>query len=252
MKIMLTNDDGINAPGIKTLKKVLEKAGHEIIVIAPTSQQSASSHSITLHKPLRIIKKSANEYAVSGSPADCVILASRVILKEVPDLVISGINGGQNMAEDILYSGTVAAALEAMFMGYRAIAVSISSYSNQKFITAAEFMQEFISGGLQELIGKNEVFNINVPNLSRDKIKGVKITRVGNRHYKDFVREDTDQHGGKIFWIGGAKPLWQDVEGSDFKALYEDYVSITPISPNFTVEESLPKIREWIERVNFK
>ncbi len=249
MRILLTNDDGIDAPGIRTLKRVLEEAGHDIMVIAPDKEQSAASHSITLHEPLRIIERSEREFAVTGSPADCVILASRFILKEDPDLLISGINGGGNMAEDILYSGTVAAALEAMFMGYKAMAVSITSRSGQKFETAAILMRNFLEQGLQDEIGEREVFNINVPNLDLQDIKGVKVTRAGNRHYQDFVKEQLDPSGRKIYWIGGAKAVWKDIEGTDFKVINENYVSITPISPNFTVPSSLNKIDNWISRV---
>lgn len=251
MKILLTNDDGIDATGINVLKKVLEADGHEIIVIAPTKEQSATSHSITLHEPIRIIERNSRDFAVSGSPADCMILASRVILKEPVDLVISGINGGQNMGEDILYSGTVAAALESMFMGYRSIAISISSYSGQKFKTAAIFMRDFIRKGLHEMISENEVFNINVPNLEIEEIKGIKVTHVGNRHYQDFVKEQIDPRGRKVYWIGGAEPVWKDEAGSDFKTLYEGYISITPISPNFTVHSSLEKIESWLKDKDF-
>ncbi|MFC1887503.1 5'/3'-nucleotidase SurE [Candidatus Cloacimonadota bacterium] len=250
MRILLTNDDGIDAPGIRTLKAVLEEAGHEITVIAPDKEQSAASHSITLHEPLRIIKRSEVEFAITGSPADCIILASRVILKEAPDLVISGINGGGNMAENILYSGTVAAALEAMFMGYKAIAISIDSHSNQKFETAAVLMKKFIDNEIYSLIGEKEVFNINVPNKELEEIKGVRITRTGNRHYQDFIKEDKDPRGQKIYWIGGAKPTWKDEAGTDYKELNAGYVSITPIAPNFTVESSMDKIDLWIQKEN--
>jgi 5'/3'-nucleotidase len=249
MKILLTNDDGIDAPGIRTLKRVLEEAGHEIMVIAPDKEQSAASHSITLHEPLRIIERSKLEYAITGSPADCIILASRVILKETPDLVISGINGGGNMAEDILYSGTVAAALEAMFMGYRSIAISIASHTEQKFETAAEILKQLLDKGLHELIGEKEVFNINVPNIDIEEIKGIKISKVGNRHYEDFVKEQIDPRGRKIYWIGGEDPLWKNEPGTDFKVLFEGYVSITPIYPNFTVNESINKINKWMQEI---
>lgn len=246
MNIVLTNDDGINAPGIRTLKRVLEEAGHEITVIAPDQEQSASSHSITLHEPLRIITRSANEYAITGSPADCIILASRVILEKDPDLLISGINGGGNMAEDILYSGTVAAALEAMFMGYKSIALSIAAHTNQKFETAAVLMRKFLEQGLHKELEKWEVFNINVPNLDLEDIKGVKITKTGNRHYHDFVKEQLDPQGRKIYWIGGAKATWKDIDNTDFKVINEGYVSITPISPNFTKLKSLAKVESWL------
>ena len=155
MKILLTNDDGIDAPGINILAEVLKKKNHEIIIAAPDKEQSATSHSITLHQPLRIIDKGENRFAITGSPADCIIIASRILVKDGVDLVISGINGGQNMAEDVLYSGTVAAALEAMFMGYKAIAVSLAAYTNQKFETAAFYMNKMLEKGIHKLIDNN-------------------------------------------------------------------------------------------------
>lgn len=247
MKILLTNDDGIDAFGISTLAKKLQESGHEIIVIAPDKEQSATSHSITLHQPLRIIEKEKNWYAVTGSPADCMILAAKVILKSPIDLVISGINNGQNMAEDVLYSGTVAAALEAMFMGYKAVAVSVASKTDQKYDTAAHFVDKMLNDGLHKLISDNEVLNINIPNTEINEVKGIKITFTGQRRYKDFVTEQTDPRGKKIYWIGGAKPFWVDEEGSDFKAISGNYISITPIAPNFTKRRSFDKIIDWVK-----
>ncbi|MBN2460814.1 MAG: 5'/3'-nucleotidase SurE [Candidatus Cloacimonetes bacterium] len=248
MKIMLTNDDGIDAPGINILAEELDKSGHEIIIIAPDKEQSASSHSITLHEPLRIHERGRHRYAVTGSPADCAILASRVILNDSIDLVISGINGGQNMGEDILYSGTVAAALEAMSMGFRAMAVSLASYIDQRFETAAYYLSWMLKMGLHRLIGEREIFNINVPNVEVPEIKGIKTTRTGHRLYKDFVTEQRDPRGRTIYWIGGKKPLWVDEEGTDFKAVSENYISVTPIFPTFTVDTSEAKIKHWINR----
>ena len=246
MRILLTNDDGIDAPGIKTLEEKLLESGHEVIVVAPDKEQSATSHSITLHQPLRIHERSENHYAVTGSPADCVILAEKIILKDQIDLVISGINGGQNMAEDMLYSGTVAAALEAMFLGFRAMAVSLASYTNQKFATAAYFVNEMIEAGLPDLIDKKEIFNINVPNVEIDEIAGIRITEVGHRKYQDFVKEQKDPRGRKIYWIGGGAPEWDRKGNSDFKAVSEKFISITPVTPSFFRQDSYPKLEKWL------
>ena len=231
MNILLTNDDGIDAPGIVALEKVLTENGHEVIVAAPDKEQSASSHSLTLHQPLRIYKRAGNRFAISGSPADCVILAERVLIKHKIDLVVSGINAGQNMAEDVLYSGTVAAALEAMFLGFKAIAVSVAAYSEQRYDTAAFFLNKFLQEGLHELIEPYEIINMNVPNLSADEIKGIRITEIGHRTYENFVSEQLDPRGRKIYWIGGAAPIWDKTGNTDFKAVSEGYISLTPVSP---------------------
>lgn len=247
MKILLTNDDGIDAPGINVLAEELKNAGHEIIIVAPITEQSATSHSITLHEPLRINDRGNERYAVSGSPADCMILAFSAIVKDDIDLVISGINAGQNMGEDILYSGTVAAALEAMFIGKKSIALSIAAYHDQKFETAAKFMCRFIDEGIVDLIQGRMALNINVPNMEMDDIKGVKVTNIGHRKYEDFVKEQKDPRGRKIYWIGGAKALWEDKENTDFKVLNNGFISITPISPNFTMDSKFTPIFQWLE-----
>ncbi len=246
MKILLTNDDGIDAPGITALAGVLEENGHDIIIVAPDKEQSATSHSITLHEPLRLHERGKNRYALTGSPADCAIMAEKIVLKEPPDLVISGINGGQNMGEDVLYSGTVAAALEAMFLGFRAMAVSLASYSNQKFETAAYFVNKLLQDGLHELIEKNEIFNINIPNVEIDEIAGIRITEVGHRKYQDFVKEQLDPRGRKIYWIGGGAPVWDRNGNSDFKAISEKFISVTPIRPSFSRKSSIPKLEKWV------
>lgn len=250
MRILLTNDDGIDAYGINILAKELESNGHKVIIVAPDKEQSASSHSITLHQPLRILYRSENRFAVTGSPADCIILAEKVVLKKPVDLVISGINNGRNMGEDILYSGTVAAALEAMFLGFRAISLSLASYIDQKFETAAYFMNKMLDNELYKLIAKNEVFNINIPNVDISEVKGIKITQVGHRKYQDFVKEQIDPRGRKIYWIGGAKPLWSKEGNTDFKAVSQNYISITPISPDFSKKESYEKIKNWVRKNN--
>ena len=248
MRILLTNDDGIDAPGINILAESLKKNGHDIIIVAPDKEQSATSHSITLHQPLRIHDRGDNRFAVTGSPADCMILSEKIVLKDDEvDLVISGINGGQNMGEDMLYSGTVAAALEAMFLGFRSMAVSLASYSNQKFETAAYFVNKMLDSGLHELIDSKEIFNVNVPNVEIGEIAGMRITEVGHRKYQDFVKEQKDPRGRKIYWIGGAAPEWDKTGNTDFKAISENFISITPVTPSFYRKDSYPKMEKWVE-----
>ncbi len=250
MKILLTNDDGIDAPGINILSEELKKAGHDIYIVAPHKEQSATSHSITLHQPMRIYKRDDKTYAVTGTPTDCVILASQVIMKEGMDLIISGINNGQNMGEDVLYSGTVAAAIEGMFLGFKAIAVSLTSFTDQKYETAARFIKRFLDNGIKDVIGEQEILNINVPNVEENEIKGVKVTHLTHRRYVDFVAEQTDPRGEKIYWIGGNKPLWDTKQGSDAEAVFANYVSITPIKPQFTNKTSLEKLNKWVENLD--
>ncbi len=245
MKILLTNDDGINAPGINILANHLIECDHRVTVVAPDVEKSASSHSITLHTPLRIIREEVNRYAVTGSPADSVILALQVIINNECDIVISGINRGPNLGEDILYSGTVAAAIEAMYFGLPAIAVSLCSKTLNQYQTAAHYISEMLSSNISSCIGKNEILNINVPAVTAEMIEGIKITKAGNRIYKNFVVEQQDPRGKKIYWLGGDKPQWSDEEDTDIKAIENNYISITPVSPNFTNYDSFSKVRNW-------
>lgn len=248
MKILLTNDDGYDAPGITVLAEELKKNGHDIIIAAPLKQQSAKSHSISLFKPMKIIEKKEKLFAISGTPADCMILASQLIIDDSIDLVISGINAGQNMGEDVLYSGTVAAAIEAMFLGYKSIAISLASYKDQKFITAAKYLCEMLEKGIHKEIAKNEVLNINVPNLEYDKIQGTKVTCIGHRIYYNFVREEKDTDGETVYFIGGDEPHWTEIENSDANAVKNGYISITPIAPDFTKKDSFGQVRNWINK----
>lgn len=248
MNILITNDDGYDAPGILILVEELKKNGHQITIAAPQNQQSAKSHSISLHKPMKIIEKAERYFAISGTPADCMILASQLIIDDSIDLVISGINAGQNMGEDVLYSGTVAAAIEAMFLGYRSIAISLTSYKDQKFITAAKYLCKMLDDGIYEEIAKNEVLNINVPNLDYDQIKGTKVTCIGHRIYYNFVREEQTEDGETVYFIGGDEPHWSENENSDANAVKNGYISITPIAPDFTKKASFAQIRNWINK----
>ncbi len=249
MKILLTNDDGFHAPGIQTLYKLLKEKKHEVAIIAPNTEKSASSHSVTLFQPLRLYHKGENCWSVSGTPADCSIIASKKMLHFVPDIVISGINRGQNMGEDVLYSGTIAAALEAMYLGMKSIAVSLVAFENEKYEVAAKVVSKLLDKNILQFIKEGEILNINVPNLEYEEIKGVKSTFLGHRTYNDFVVEQDDPFGKKIYWIGGSAPEWKMQTGSDFYAVKNGYVSITPIKPNFNSKNGLEHFTDKISLI---
>ncbi len=249
MKILVTNDDGIHAPGIIELAHALDECGHEVIVVAPEMERSASSHSITLHTPLRIIEKGKNLFAVTGSPADCVILALEVIVKDGCDLVVSGINNGPNLGEDILYSGTVAAAIEAMYFGVPAIAVSMNSRASDFFPTAAQCICHLLKKNIHSIIEKEEILNINIPSVPLQDIRGFLLTKTGHRTYREFVHQQEDPRGRKIYWIGGDKPEWLEEDETDIAAVGNNYVSITPITPQFTNYPSFEKMSKWLKNI---
>jgi 5'-nucleotidase len=246
MKILITNDDGIHAAGIIALEKELLKRGHTLVTVAPLTQQSATSHSISLFKPMKFSQMGENRYALNGTPSDCMILGSQVIFDKTIDLVISGINSGPNMGEDVLYSGTVAAALEAMFLGFKSIAISISDYQDQNFATAARVMADLLEKDIVELISAGEALNINVPNISYQEIAGVRATVTGHRKYYNFVKKSQNEAGENIYMVGGDRPVWQEREDSDAEAINDNFVSITPIAPNFTKHQAIDKIKFWL------
>ena len=250
MRILLTNDDGIFAPGIQTLARHLRADGHDITLIAPDRERSAASHSLTLRKDIHVAQLSETEYSVDGTPVDCVVMALQKIITEPVDLVISGINAGQNMGEDVFYSGTVAAALEASFFGFRSIAVSINSYQNQIYDTAAAWIARMVKMQIFNLTKDNTVLNINFPNIPIDASKGVRLTRVGHRKYYNFIEERRDENDQTCYRIGGDKPVWDMQKGTDAEAVNENYVSITPLSFEMTRGDAFPEILEWLEDNN--
>lgn len=247
MKIMLCNDDGVFALGIRTLATHLREAGHELIIVAPDRERSAASHSITLRRDLRMKKLQPNEYSVDGTPVDCVVVATQKILKEVPDLVISGINAGQNMGEDVLYSGTVAAALEASLLGCKAIAVSINSYQGQNFDTAAGWMVKLLEMGVDTIIPERGILNINFPNVVSSEIKGVRLTNTGHRKYYNFIKVIEELENGFVYRIGGDLPDWEIQKGTDAEAIADNFISITPLGASLTLGDAFPSILEWLE-----
>lgn len=247
MHILLTNDDGYHATGIQTLSRHLKQSGFQVTVVAPLSERSAASHSLTLRKSIRVQKVNETDYTVDGTPVDSVIIAVQRLLKQPIDLVISGINAGQNMGEDIHYSGTVAAAKEAAFFGYKAIAVSINEYSNQNFETAARWMCLMLKQNLDSILQKNQVLNINVPNIEFNQVKGIRLTTTGHRKYYNFIQLVEEDDKGFSYIIGGDKPVWEEIKGTDSEAISENYVSITPLGFEMTKGDSFPVLLEWLE-----
>ncbi len=247
MNILLVNDDGIHAAGIRALKTHLEAAGHRITVIAPDRERSAASHSLTIRNEIRVTKIGEREYSVSGTPVDCVVIAIQKLIDPDTDLVISGINAGQNMGEDIHYSGTVAAAKEAAFFGHKAVAISINSYQDQLFDTAANWMVKMLEMGLINLLKPSSVLNINIPNVQMDEVKGIRLTRTGHRKYYNFIKVTQQHEDGFSYSIGGDKPVWDNQKGTDAEAIADNYISLTPLGFEMTRGDDFPELLEWIE-----
>lgn len=251
MKILISNDDGIMAPGINVLKSFLEK-DHDVYVVAPDVERSATGHAITIRNPLWAKKVNINQeffgYAVNGTPADCVKLGTQAIYKDIDfDLVISGINKGANMGTDILYSGTVSAALEGAISGYPSIAVSCVEFNNPMYETAAKVILELIKKIDVKKIPEFTTLNVNVPNVDFEEIKGLKVTRQSTRRYEDYFEERKDPYGNSYYWMLGKIVEDDKMDNSDYHYVNKNYVSITPLSVFLTNKEYLDKLIRVIE-----
>ncbi|HEX5030474.1 MAG TPA: 5'/3'-nucleotidase SurE [Candidatus Eisenbacteria bacterium] len=231
--ILVTNDDGIGAEGIRALAKAMETLGN-VTIMAPDREQSATSHALTLHRPLRIRKISERELSVDGTPTDAVLLGVHGFLKERPALVVSGINHGPNMGNDVLYSGTVAAASEGAFLGIPSIAISLAMSGPADFGPAARVAQALVAQLLRRGLPARTCLNVNIPPIPFEEIKGVRVTRLGKRVYRDVIVEKTDPRGKLYYWIGGEEPTWENDDSSDFTAVERGYVSVTPLTFELT------------------
>ena len=244
-KILVTNDDGIYSQGILILAKALRELG-EVYVVAPDREQSAIAHSLTLHRPLRVEKIRRDSYAVDGTPADCVHLAVNAILPERPQLIVSGINKGGNLGDDITYSGTVSAAFEGTLLGIHSFAVSLVARSHFKFHPAALFAVRVASRILKKGLPQDTLLNVNVPNLQGKEIKSYKITQQGRWvHNGSAVIEKTDPRGKKYYWIGGGQLIFDRRGDTDFEAVSNGSVSITPLHLDLTDYGSIPLLKKW-------
>ncbi|MCB1756371.1 MAG: 5'/3'-nucleotidase SurE [Gammaproteobacteria bacterium] len=245
MKILISNDDGYLSKGIAALASALAEIS-EIQVVAPDRDRSAASHSLTLRWPIRSRLHENGFRSVEGTPTDCVHLAVNGMLGELPDMVVSGINDGPNLGDDVLYSGTVAAAIEGRFLGLPAIAVSMGSPSPAHFDSAARVVARLV-GHLQEFpLDENSILNINVPDLPYDQIKGMRETRLGSRHKSEAVIEQKDPRGQTVYWLGPAGPEADAGPGTDFHAVKNGYVSVTPLQIDLTQHSALPDVKKWL------
>jgi len=247
--ILLTNDDGINAPGLDALRQALAPIAR-LAVFAPDHNWSAAGHTKTMHKPLRVhhvpLQDGTEAYTTTGAPSDCVALALLGILPRRPDLVVSGINQGPNLGHDVTYSGTVAGAMEAVIFGLPAVAVSLDSYERQDFSLAAQVAARVVGRVMERGLPAGVFLNVNVPCLpAGSEVPGVAITRMGRRVYRDVLIERQDPRGRPYYWIGGDVPGGHEDEGTDIWAVANGYVSVTPIHLDMTAHELLPELRTW-------
>ena len=247
MLILLTNDDGIHSEGITLLMESLSRQ-HDVFAVAPERERTCVGHAITLHKPLRIKEISEGVYATNGTPVDCVFLGVKAILPKRPDLIISGINKGPNMGQDVYYSGTVAAAQEGAFLAIPSLAVSLNARSHFHFADAVRVVEAIIEVFKKNNCLDSTFLNVNVPNVSYNKMKGFMVTRLGKRIYNDTVIERTDPRGGKYYWIGGNGEQFESLEGSDFYAIEQGFVSVTPLGLDETAIKSINSYKKYFRR----
>ncbi len=247
MIVLCTNDDGYLAEGIKTLSLAFGQH-HQVWTVAPDREQSACSHKLTLNRPLRLFQHADKNYSIDGTPTDCIYMAVHHLMPKAPDLIISGINRGPNMGDDVTYSGTIAAAMEGAVLGIPSIAVSAAGYENIHYDTAAQAALYLSSLVEKHGLPKSTLININTPaDLPVDKIV-YKLTRLGKRNYKQSVIERKDPRGKKYFWIGGNALGYEDIEGSDINAVESGFVSVSPLSIDLTNTTHLDSMAEWFTK----
>ncbi|NKF24470.1 5'/3'-nucleotidase SurE [Solimonas marina] len=244
MKILLSNDDGCQAPGLRCLNDQL-RTRHEVAVVAPDRNRSGASNSLTILHPLRAQRHDDGTLCVDGTPTDCVHLALTGLIDLKPDIVVSGINAGANLGDDTLYSGTVAAAMEGRHLGYAAIAVSTTSVQPQHFETAARVTLRLLEQIQQHPIPGDTILNVNVPDLPFDALRGYAVTRAGSRHRAESALPAKDPRGRTIYWIGEAGAEADCGPGTDFHAIAEGKVSITPLLVDLTRHDMIERLTQW-------
>jgi len=246
--ILISNDDGFHAPGILALRKALAGLG-KTIVVAPATEQSGTGHAITTANPLKIKKhkfdRHGGGYLVNGTPADCVKIATGVLLDRLPQLVASGINLGPNVGISVIYSGTVAAAAEGAILGVPSMAVSLDTFINPRWDTAAHVARRLAGEILRHGLPPATMLNVNVPNLPLKKIKGMVLTRVGHSRFAEVFHRRTMPRGGDYYWMDGELEPLEDTCGTDIRAIKEGYVSVTPVSFELTNRAVMPRLKKW-------
>lgn len=248
MRVLVSNDDGVGSEGIRVLAESLGEVG-DVVVVAPDRDRSGASNSLTLDLPVRVNRQSDTVYRVAGTPTDCVHLALSGLLEDEPDIVVSGINNAANLGDDVIYSGTVSAAMEGRFLGLPAIAVSLVTRedSGRHYASAARAVLQLVHRLLIDPLPADTILNVNVPDRAWADIRGFEVTRLGKRHRSAPCVCQTDPRGRAIWWIGPAGEVDDDGPGTDFNAISRGYVSITPIHVDLTRFQALEKVSSWIE-----
>lgn len=249
MRILISNDDGVLAPGIKVLSDSMAQLG-DIEVIAPDRNRSGASNSLTLMRPLRIQQLENDYHCVDGTPTDCIHLALTGYFEQKFDIVVSGINEGSNLGDDVLYSGTVAAAIEGCNMGLPAIAVSLVGHECEHYATAAHITAQLVNKLQYEQLPSQTILNVNVPDLPVNEIKGVEITRLGTRHRGHQLHQTQDPRNRIVYWIGESGPIDESGPGTDFFAVSRGYVSVTPLQLDCTHYKVFDQLASWVNGIN--
>ena len=248
--ILVTNDDGVNSPGLHALFNAMKQFG-DVHIVAPDRERSAASRSLTMHRPLKVERLKKRVFSVNGTPTDCVAIGINKILPEKPSLVVSGINKGANLGDDVFYSGTVSAAMESTIMGIPSLAISLviekqSGKAPLNFKTPAKTAAYIGRYVLKKSLPYDTLLNINVPNVKMDAIKGMKFTRQGKRVYDNSVHDILDPHGNQHYWIGGGEPSWEKGPDTDIRAVESGYISITPIHLDLTNYKALNRFEDAV------
>ena len=248
MRVLVSNDDGVDAPGIRVLADGLRAAGHEVTVVAPDRDRSGASNSLTLDQPVRVKEVEERVWRVGGTPTDCVHLALTGLLDADPDIVVSGINSAANLGDDVIYSGTVAAAMEGRFLGLPAIAMSLvtGEHSGRHYATAAQAAAQITARLLVDPLPADTILNVNVPDLPWSEVAGFEVTRLGHRHRAEACIREVDPRGRPLWWIGPAGPEQDAGPGTDFDAVRRGFISITPIHVDLTRYQALEKVASWV------
>ncbi|NKF49766.1 5'/3'-nucleotidase SurE [Shewanella sp. WXL01] len=248
INILVSNDDGVHAPGIKALSDALATIA-KVTTVAPDRNCSGASNSLTLTNPLRINSLDNGYIAVNGTPTDCVHLAIRELCPDEPHIVVSGINAGANMGDDTLYSGTIAAAMEGRFLGLPAIAISLVGKQLNHYETAAHYACKIVKGLLEHPLNSDQILNVNVPDLPLEQIKGIQVTRLGARHKAEGMIKTQDPAGRDIYWLGPVGTEQDAGPGTDFGAVAEGYISITPLTVDLTGYRQIDNLANWVTQL---
>jgi 5'-nucleotidase len=248
MRVLVSNDDGVDAPGIRILAEGLREAGHEVLVVAPDRDRSGASNSLTLDMPVRVVRHDASTWRVYGTPTDCVHVAITGMLDVEPDLVVSGINNTANLGDDVIYSGTVAAAMEGRFLGLPAVALSLAStdHRGRHYETAARAAVEIIARLAIDPLPADTIHTVTVPDMPWDDVRGFEATRLGNRHRAEPCVPQADPRGRTWWWIGAAGAAQDAGPGTDFHAVRDGHISITPIHVDLTRFQALEQVSSWV------